>query len=582
MRKLCCLCLVFLLISSLTLAVSAQSSASGSELSAVVSEDGSCHVTFKMTLALESAGELGFPLPAQAKNITLNGAAVTGTPYTVMHRVSDTEQTELRLQKISLDQITGGNSGTYTFTLAYTLPAVVDSTKAGLVLSLPLLSGFSLPLSDFLFTVTLPGTTTQEPGFESGYYPETIMEHLQITQEGNTIRGRYISAIHDQETLTLKLAVDENMFPRTAITARMMGMMDLVAVILATLAILYFFIFMRPNLRRVHSRSTPPEGMSAGEVGRWLSGGSMDLTLMVLSWAQMGYLRIEYQGPDRVLLHRRMDMGNERSVFENQVFKALFGRRPYLDATGTHYARLNRDIAKKTRHPREVFHPRSGNPYIFRGLCLLAAFFAGVMLGDTLAEDVVAVQILVGLCTAGLALTIQYGAGKVLLRHRVPVLISLLCCGMWLVVSILCGDWLMGVGMVIFQFLAGMALAYGGRRSELGGHNMRQLLGLRKHLRTVPRQDLARVMKLNPNYFHNVIPYALALRSERAFARRFDNIRIPECAYLTDHRERQFSAPEWVELLRKTVDAMDMGQQQSSGQRVTQRRPKRRNTNDRP
>ena len=558
MRKLFSLCLVLLLISGLSLAVSAQSGAESAECSTVISKDGSCHVSFTMTLHLEQTTDLQFPVPTGAQNVTVNGTAASFTGRDPL--------------QVSLNPITGNGIGTFTVTVAYDLPTLIHSEKEGLVLKLDILSGFSLPISKFSFSVTLPGTPAQTPTFLSGYYPETVMEHLTVETEGNTIRGSYIGTIFDRETLTLTLPADESMFPDPTITARMMSLVDLVTVIVMVLAIIYFFVFMRPHIHRPQPRYTAPEGVTAGEVGRWLTGDSMDLTLLVVSWAQMGYLRIVYENEERVLLHKRMDMGNERSVFENQVFRALFGRRTALDATGSHYARLCRDVRLKTRRPKDVFHQRSGNPHFFRILCVLAAFLAGIMLGETFALNSVFMQIITGLLAATLAVVIQIGAGKMILRHRRMLYISWAGCALWLTVSLLCGDWLMGIGMVIFQFLAGLALAYGGRRSEIGSQHMYQLLGLRTHTRTAPIQELNRLMRINPGYFHNIAPYALALNTDRAFARRFGNIRVPECSYLTDGRNRQFSPGEWMELLRKTVKAMDARSQRLPTRQVAKRR----------
>lgn len=557
MRKLICLCLVAVLTAGLVFAVSAQSDA---ESSITVSEDGSCRVSFTMTLTTDSALHLEFPIPAAAEKVTLNGNDINPTA-------------RQNAKFVDLSSITGSGAGTYRITVAYSLPSVLSTEEDKLILNLELLCpGFLHELSAFSFTVTLPKKPSHQPMFESGYYRESTMEHLQAKVDGSTIRGSYIGTVQDSETLTLTLEVDETMFPKPAITARVISLLDLVTIILVALAIVYFFVFMRPSLKRSPVRYTAPEGVTAGEVGRWLTGDSVDLSLLVISWAQMGYLRIQYESDQRILLNKRMKMGNERSVFENQVFKALFGLRTTLDATGSHYARLCRDVRLKTKRPRDVFHPRSGNPHLFRILCVLAAFMTGVMLADTFAPHSIALRVITGIVTGILAVIIQIGAGKLILRQRKRLRISLLGCGVWLTVSLLCGDWLIGIGMVLFQFLAGLALAYGGRRSEMGSYNMTQLLGLRLHTKTVPAQELTRLMKMNPGYFHNIAPYALAMNTDRAFAKRFGNQRIPECAYLTDGRSHQFSATEWIQLLRRTVNAMDARSQKMPTRQVPRQR----------
>ena len=59
--------------------------------------------------------------------------------------------------------------------------------------------------------------------------------------------------------------------------------------------------------------------------------------MLVIAWAQMGYLLIHLDDDGRVLLHRRMTMGNERSDFESQCFRRLFGKRKLVDTGSPYY-----------------------------------------------------------------------------------------------------------------------------------------------------------------------------------------------------------------------------------------------------
>jgi hypothetical protein len=111
--------------------------------------------------------------------------------------------------------------------------------------------------------------------------------------------------------------------------------------------------------------------------------------------------------------------------------------------------------------------------------------------------------------------------------------------------------------MVAFQFLAGAAAALGGRRTELGQQTLVQMLGLRRHMRSVSKQELLRLLKVNPNYFYELAPYALAMGVDRAFARRFARLRLPECTYLIGSTRGQMTATEWAAMLRGAVNTLD-------------------------
>ena len=68
----------------------------------------------------------------------------------------------------------------------------------------------------------------------------------------------------------------------------------------------------------------------------------------------------------------------------------------------------------------------------------------------------------------------------------------------WIVVSILAGVFSVGFWTVISQLLAGLFAVFGGRRTDAGMQAYTQVLGLRRYLRRVSREDLQRSGKDMP------------------------------------------------------------------------------------
>ena len=353
------------------------------------------------------------------------------------------------------------------------------------------------------------------------------------------------------------LPVDQAMFPHSARQEKILETIHTICYVLLVLAGVYFFLLMRPNFQDPSVRTTAPDGIPAGEVGVWLTGQSMDFTLLVISWAQLGYLRIEVVSPTRVLLHKRMEMGNERSPFENKHYRNLFGRRTTVEGTGGHYARLARHVARQTGRLRDVYAASPIHILVFRLICTLSAMLGGAVLAGDIASAGVGTRILLGLLTGVLAWLIQEGAGHILLRQRATFWLGVAAGAVWFVLSLFTGTWLTSGFMILLQSIAGLAAAFGGRRTLPGQQNLSQLLDLWLHFQLSPKENLLRLMKVNPNYFYNLAPYALAMNADRNFARRFGRMHLPECAYLTDNRNRQLTAAQWNELLRKTINALD-------------------------
>lgn len=537
--------LILLLLLGLTVSAFAAGSGQSVQCDAVVNGDTSCTVT--LTVEITYTGQEDspvFPVPKAAEDVTLNGSPAT------LYAAANSRM-------VSLKSLTGGREGNYQFTLRYRLPSVVTNTEEGMLLELQLLAGFPYPIDSFLATVALPGTVAEEPVLTSGYYQQEVLGRFQATPMDDWIDIRSLQPLKDNETLWLTLPVDGTLFPQVEKTARVLGVMDLAILGAALLAVGYYLLTMRPTMRRYGPRAAAPDGVTAGETGLWYIGDGIDLSMLVVTWAQLGYVRIQVEESGRILLHRRMDMGNERSAYENKCYRELFGTRRIVDGTGYRYAQLCYRLRKKSPRLLDVYRRNSGNPYIFRLLCALGALLSGISIAGAVAPHSNALPYLMATLTAVLALLIQNGIRYLPLRHRGQLKIALVSMGLWLVLGIWSGEWVVVLLQLLFQSWAGMALAFGGKRTELGQQARYQIAGLRRHMRRVSKQELQRLLKENPNYFYELAPYALALGLDKVFARRFARLRMVECTYLIRSSRGQMTAAEWAALLRSTVNALD-------------------------
>ncbi len=552
--------LFLILISLLLVPVSAYSGITTGTSQTVVSENGSCHVTFTFTLQLESpAGALSFPLPAAARDITVNGAAA---------KSSRGENT----RDVDLSGVVVG-AGTYTVAIAYSLPDAVQADKRdNLSLSLQLLTGFGYPIDDFSFSVTLPGSLSSQPVFTSTYYQQAVGSVMEYTFADGVLSGRFTARLQDHETVTMTLPVTGEMFPQSVAKRFQIDTLDLFMMAVALLAVLYWVVTLRcAPPRRVHS-TLPPEGITAGEVASYLTLQGADLTLMVLSWAQMGYILIHSEDSGRVLLHKRMEMGNERSSFERKVFRNLFGKRMGIDGTGYHYARLCRKVRTSRPGLADNLQKGSGNPWIFRGLMAIIGFCSGLSLAFSFSADTVW-RVMLGMLLAPLGTAVAWllqDAAKSLHSHRkLPALLAAGAAGLWLLLSVWADQWDTAIFVIPAQLVAGLAVCYGGRRSEEGMQNLSQLLGLRRHLKTVSNEDLKGILRRNPNYFYDLAPYALALDADKAFARQLGKRKLPGCSWLVTGMDSHMTAREWDRLLRETVRNLDALQQRLPFEHLT-------------
>lgn len=562
MRRIFAILTVCILMAGvLVLPASAESAASKLDLRISVTSEGDALVTMTVTLRLESPQTgLSFPLPPNAKGITLNGMNVSSTKTA-------------SATMVDISRITDNVVGEYSLMFDYAIPEAVkvdDSEdaltltgKRDLILTLPLLCGFEYPVENLSFVITMPGTLlTEDPKFTSIYRQESIGSDLVLQPiSGSQIIGASKTVLNDHEGITMTMVVNPDMFPTVSTYVRE-GNPELPYIIaFGILAFVYWILFLR-TLPLIRSRSsTAPEGITAGELGcrLVLSGG--DLTMMVFSWAQLGYILIHMDGDGRVMLHKRMEMGNERNQFENKIFRILFGNRRMVDATGMTYAKLCRKVQRIIPSERNMFKSYSGSVRIFRALACVSQILCGVCVALNM-KMILAFQILLaivlsvfGMISAWLIHDIAY---RNHLRGKTSVYIGLVCIVVWIALGILCGQIWIPLGCCVGQFLVGYFAAYGGRRSDLGRHDAAQVLGLRSYLKHMQNGDINRLMLNDPDYFFNMAPYALAMGIINPFAKSFGRRMLDQCPYIVSRVSGKRTAEEWGHLMADVADLMDL------------------------
>lgn len=544
MRKALLFFVAIVLLCAMTLGVSADQ-IDHSGFYATVLEDGSCQVSMTITLSMEKMDtSMRFPIPADASDVQLNGFGV-GTYY------SGT------VQYVNLSSVLGPEDTTATFTLSYRAGQVVDGTGK---LTLPLLSGFQLPINSFDFTVSFPGNVSNQPSFTSAYYQSSIESKMHWTVMGSTVTGRTTDLLNGYETLEMSLKLDSSLFSHRQTAFIDSEVDDRLMEACLLLALLYWVIFMRLGLPRFRRCSQPPQGYTAGHMRPILTLQGPDLSLMVLSWAQMGYVLLERKSSSKILIHRQMDMGNERSAYEQQIFSLLFKKKDVVDTGSLAYAVLCGKVEKQISVSKVLTHKRSGNPLIFRILSLLVNVLAGVNAGLALGSSAswqIIFLILFGILGLALGNMIQNSAQGIFLYKPGTITKGLLAAVIWVIPFFLCGKRGLGLGTAFYQFIAGILATYGGRRSADGTDALSQGLGLLLSFLVPEKASFSIAKKVDPEYFHTIAPYALSFGADGLFAYRFGKERIPECPYLVGVPEADRTASQWSRILRSTLRSMN-------------------------
>ncbi len=519
-----------------------------------IREDGAYTMTIQLTFTTDApVKKLTYPLPGRAQNVTVNGAPASS-------------KLENGFVQVDITQFCL-TAGEHSLTITYSQTnepdlETISKDRQRWVYSMALLSGFAYPLDSFQFTIVFPKEITAQPEFTSGYYQGQISDHIQFVTMGNRLTGQAVLPLKDRETLLLSVAA-EGLFPIPEQDDSLFSIWELLLMGIAGCLVLYSLVFLRVGRIRASRCTVPPAGLTAGQMGGVLTGQGADLTMMVLTWAQLGYILIHLDTHGRVLLHKRMGMGNERSVFENHCFRALFGKHQMVEGTGDRYTRLSMQVAANRAGKPRVYRRRAGSRKFMQGLLILLGAVSGGAMGSGFSGPLTVLITVLGCLLGGIAgFFIPRWASVLHLRGKRRIGVSLLWAFFWLLLGKLSGELVIAAGTVLLLLLGGITVAYGGRRNESGVLLRSQVLGLRHHLRHT--ENLQSIT--DPDYFFTLIPYAMALGVEKPFARQFPN-RLPNCPYLTTGLDGHMTANEWCRVFQRAVTALDAGKKRLERQR---------------
>ena len=555
--------LFMLLFAVLLLPLRAQAASAATRLdyTATINVDGEALVSLTLNLHLEAINQnLTYPLPGTATNITVNGA-------------SPATNKSGSLTIVSLARVTGGQPGDYVVTISYSLPKVVTVAmktdplnkskqivdKDNLKLELPLLSGFAYPISAMNYTITLPGEFTSTPDFYSTYQQNGLASELNLLYNGNMLTGSSKSGFNDHESVYMTMMLPPDMFPGVS-TYQRTGNPELVPMgILAGTALLYWLLFLRTFPARRESCTIPPEGITAGELDCRLFLKGADLTTMVLCWAQLGYILIQVDGR-RVLLHKRMDMGNERSLFEVRTFRSLFGDRRVVDASSLAYAKTLRKARGMVPGESAICHSNERKRNIYRYILCASQVFCGICMAMNM-TSILALQILLSLLFGALAVVTAWQLHKVAYctigRDKTGLITAGVSLLVWLIIGLIAKAVWISLAECAGQILLGFPAAWGGRRSEVNRHEVAQLRGLRHYLSHMPAEDVQRLLAADSSYYFRMAPYAMALGVLHPFTLAFGKRKLPQCPYIVTRVHGSRKAEDWETLLKDLTSRMD-------------------------
>ncbi len=503
-------------------------------VNAEVSTNGRTQVTATYQLSFDSAqDQLSVPLP--------DGNISRVSAETYRYKVNKTDS--------GVNVVLSGSfTGTQTITVSYTVSDTYSTTSEGEVYQLGLVSSrWARNVGACSFQVILPqpsGTMPEDyalaPAVLSGYYGA-----LKDTETGVNVNGTIVTgSVADRmayDSLTAQITVPQGYFYVRSSAISMIHVTYLAIGMMGVLLLL--MIFWRLRLRTPKQSPQPrlltPGGLLPCQLTQILDGGTCDIAVLILEWANLGYLTVGRTKKGYVVLTRVIPMGSERSKAERKLFQRIFATGYRVAATPGRFAaagaRFRAASRKSLNHV--IFDPKGGNVVLVQIPCrILFAVGVGYMVQQMLPEGggFVVLAVLAGM--VGFLYSVylhgeiarRVALKRTSLRYRITLGIALVL----LIMGFLGGAFLeMLIGLFACCFSA-VATSVGPRRSARGQELLSQARGCRMFYRQVTWQRLQILTGRNNRFFQSQLPKAAALGVDKTFAKRFERLPVPRPEWL--------------------------------------------------
>lgn len=507
---------------------------------ATVHADGSCSVTVTATVQFLSAQkEFTVPLAKGADEISASGAS---------YDVDDIDDVECVIFESS-----HGFTGKMTFVCSYTLPCIVTEAEDGkqtVSLAIPE-KGWAFPIKNYELTVTFPAEITAYPSWYSAYHGVDIENYLDISIDGKSLHVKSFERFKDSETVSMQLVFAADTFNLSHLPGQTVSVATVLFWLLLICAVGYRFFRLRSKRHSPMLRQTVINESPAGEVPCQLFGTAPDAVGTLVHWGNLGYLTIRRNRNGRILLHKQMDMGSERSASERKLFYSLFRSADTIDALEPRVLNVSKKVGVLIQRSwaRRLYRKETGSPFLLRTLALAASAVACTMMFDLMLPANFFRWILLPLLSifgVFLSYLVQRACLKFYARRRLSAMLAGgFSAVLLLFLSIGAGNFGTMLMNVVLQIFCAMTTMFGGVRHESAQLLVRQLLGLRGFLRTADAESLNRLTHSDSQYFYRMLPFAEQLGVASAFARRCGVLQQEPCPWLFDALSDPHTAPEF-------------------------------------
>ena len=405
-------------------------------------------------------------------------------------------------------------------------------------------------------------------------------EAVTYTVEGQKISGQMNRALEPYEALTVALPLPQGYF------STMPQNIDYIAILSQFAPFFYAIITILGGLlwfRKGRNQEViptvefyPPPGLTSADIGYIFDNqvDTHDITSLILYWASKGYLSIE-ETTEKILMFQQSsftftklrELEDTAKSYEKRMFSDLFnvygnGKQVTDEGLKNKFYKTLEDAKRLllygfTHKEENRVYSRwiPFNQAILLLFAMLSNFLAHLAFVSTLFKEPIEDLAMIALVVMSVTLVLTFGGLYVFTKARrtggkwlkvLSILLLGVLFGLFVLLSGIAfnaGRFLpVALGLISF-FLLSFAFFNADQRTELGNQYMAKLLGFRSFLMDAEKDRIETLANENPEYFYDVLPFAMVLGVSEAWAKKFEHLTLtPPTWYVTNRPYGNFNS----------------------------------------
>jgi uncharacterized membrane protein YgcG len=403
---------------------------------------------------------------------------------------------------------------------------------------------------------------------------------VTYTVDGQKITGQLNRALEPYEGLTVALPLPQGYYSTMPKNTDYIAILDQFAPLFyAIVTVLGGLLWFRKGRNQEVIPTVefyPPPGLTSADIGYIFDNqvDTHDITSLILYWASKGYLAIE-ETTEKVFLFQQSsftfiklrELDDSAKSYEKKMFRDLFdvygNGKQVVDESLKNKFYKTLEEAKRlllygfTQREENRVYSRwiPFNQAVLLLFALLSSFLAHLAFVSILFKDPIEDLAMIALVVMSVTLVFTFGGLYLFTKARrsggrglqvLSILLLGVLFGLFILLSSIAftaGRFLPVVLGLVSFFTLMVAFFYADQRTDLGNQYMAKLLGFRTFLMDAEKDRIETLANENPEYFYNVLPYAMVLGVSEAWAKKFEHLTLtPPTWYVTNRPYGNFNS----------------------------------------